>query len=38
MDIKDKLEQAVEIRKNQLKRDKERKEAHKQQKRTRELS
>ena len=34
MDIKEKLEQAAEIRKNQLMRDKERKEAHKQQKRT----
>ena len=30
MDIKEKLEQAVEIRKNQLKQDKERKEVHKQ--------
>ena len=38
MDIKEKLEQAAEIRKNQLIRDKERKEVHKQQKRTRELS
>ena len=34
MDIKEKLEQAAEIRKNQLMQDKERKEAHKQQKRT----
>lgn len=34
MDIKEKLEQAVEIRKNQLNQDKERKEARKQQKRT----
>ena len=38
MDIKEKLEQAAEIRKNQLMQDKEHKEAHKQQKRTRELS
>ena len=30
MDIKEKLEQAVEVRKNQLKQDKERKEARKQ--------
>ena len=34
MDIKEKLEQAAEIRKNQLMQDKEHKEAHKQQKRT----
>ena len=34
MDIREKLEQAVEIRKNQLKQDKERKEARKQQQRT----